>query len=133
MSGASLVYLDSSAAAKLILDESETEALRAFLRDWPRQVSSELVAIELTRTVRRKARRRIVLLDDVLSQFYLRPIESDVVIVAGLVEPPVLKSLDAIHLATAVLLREAIGCFVTYDKRLANAARSIGLPVAAPV
>ena len=47
----------------------------------------------------------------------LRPVADDVVILAGLVEPATLKTLDAIHLATAVMLREAIGCFVTYDRR----------------
>jgi predicted nucleic acid-binding protein len=133
MSQSSLVYLDTSAASKLIFDESETEALRAFLCEWPRQVSSQLVEIELTRTVRRKAQGRIVLLDNVFANMYLRPIGDDVVILAGLVEPATLKSLDAIHLATAVLLREAIGCFVTYDTRLAEAGRAIGLPVVAPV
>ena len=133
MSQASLVYLDTSAASKLILDEAETAALRAFLREWPRQVSSQLVEIELTRTVRRKAQSRIVLLDNFFADMYLRPIEDDVVILAGLVEPATLKSVDSIHLATAVLLREAIGCFVTYDTRLTDAARAVGLPVVAPV
>jgi uncharacterized protein len=56
-----------------------------------------------------------------------------VLILAGLVDPPALRSLDSVHLATAVAIREAIGCFITYDKELANAARAINLPVAAPV
>lgn len=129
----SLAYLDTSAATKLILDEEETEAMTGFLADWPHAVSSELLAVELTRAVRRQARSRIVLLDELFARLYLRPVEDDVVILAGLVEPASLKTLDAIHLATAVMLREAIGCFVTYDKRLAEAADAVGLPVVAPV
>lgn len=128
-----LVYLESSAAVKLIIDEAEGPALRRWLAAWPWRVSSELTAIELVRVVRRQKPHAIAQVDTALSLVSLRPVTDDVIILAGLVEPTTLKTLDAIHLATAVMLREAIGCFVTYDERLAAAARAVGLPVAAPV
>lgn len=128
-----LVYLESSAAVKLIIDEAEGTALKRWLSAWPMRVTSELTAIELVRVVRRRKPHAIAQVDTALSLVSLRPVTDEVVILAGLVEPVTLKTLDAIHLATAVMLREAIGCFVTYDERLAAAARAVDLPVAAPV
>lgn len=127
-----LAYLDSSAAVKLIVSEPEGVALRRWLTSWPHRVSSELAAIEVVRTVRRRDPHAIGLVDTALSLVALRPITDEVVVLAGLVHPATLKTLDAIHLATAIMLREAIGCFVTYDERLATAARAVGLRVAAP-
>jgi len=129
---ASFAYLDASAAVKLILDEKESDALRTWLGGWPRRLSSELLTIELTRAIRRESPNRIALLDRVLAQLFLRPIADEVVILSGLVEPSRLKTLDAIHLATAIMVRESVGRFVTYDSRLAEAATGLGLPVASP-
>jgi uncharacterized protein len=115
-----------------MLDEPEGAALRRWLAGWPDRLSSELAAIELSRVVRRRRPELLGRLDAVLSRISLRPMTDDVVLLSGLVEPAALRTLDAIHVATAVLLREAIGCFVTYDEQQAAAARAAGLPVASP-
>lgn len=125
-------YLDASAAVKLVVQEVETAALRSALLAWPARVSSELLAIELARTTRRHLGRTPRGLAAVLSGCLLHPIDTTVVRAAVAVEPPGVATLDAIHLATGLLLRQAIGAFITYDKRLAEAARGVGLPVLSP-
>lgn len=125
-------YLDSSAAVKLILDDPGAAALARFLADWNARISSELASIEVMRAVRRGSPGGASRAGAVLEDLTVHRIGADVVTLAAVVDPPTLGSLDAIHLATALILREAIGVFVSYDRRLLAAADAFGLPVAAP-
>src|SRR6185437_3920202 len=128
-----MIYLDTSAVLKLVLPEAETTALELWLAErigLPR-VSSRLLRIELLRTVRRYAPTRAERAHVVLSAVALASID-DAASTAETVGEPLLRSLDAIHLATALAMRSTLNAFVTYDKRLASAASAAELPVAAP-
>jgi predicted nucleic acid-binding protein len=128
-----MIYLDTSAVLKLVLPEAETPALELWLTErigLPR-VSSRLLRIELLRIVRRYAPTRAERAHVVLSGVALASIDD----AASAAEPlgdPLLRSLDAIHLATALAMQSRLTALVTYDKRLASAASAAGLPVAAP-
>ena len=128
-----IVYLDSSALLKLIFDEPESDALTDFLRGWPTRVSSALARIEVSRIagrvqdsiVQREARR-------VLRAVHLIRVDDDIVLRAATMGPPALRSLDAIHLATAELLGVDLAGIVAYDRRLARAAGEHGMTVWSP-
>ena len=128
------VYLDSSALLKLVLPERETVALRAALSKWPDWVSSGLSAIECRRAMRRargNASERLRM-DHILASCTLLRVEEPALRLAETIGPPELRSLDAIHLASALSIGDDPDAFVTYDGRLASAAREIGLNVLSP-
>jgi len=127
------VYLDSSALIKLVFQEQETDALEAFLRDRPVRVSSALARVEVMRAART--------VNDNLVTRHAAALLGAVELIAphtGLLadavrlEPLTLRSLDAVHLATAVALLPDIEGMVVYDRRLADAARRAGLTVWVP-
>jgi len=128
------VYLDSSALLKLVLPEREADALRSALARWPDWVTSELSAIECRRAVRRihVAAGLAPRMEQILSACTLLRFDPALVRLAGTIGPPTLRSLDAIHLAAALSLGDYPEAFVTYDERLAAAARAAGLDVVAP-
>ena len=130
---AEVAYLDASAVVKLLVREAETTGLRRRLKDWPHRVSSALLRVELLRTVRRAglprlmegARRQLASLD-------LIRMDDDLLERAAEIEPFTVRSLDAIHLATALSLGGDLAVVVTYDARMTIAAQALGLPVIAP-
>lgn len=130
---APLAYVDSSALVKLIHTEPESAALRAALISWPTLVSSELLFIETMRVAARLNPPQLPLAQQVLSTVRLIPIRQPVPAYAAGIGPPQLRTLDAIHLATAELLRAGIGAFFAYDTRLVTAAINRRLPTASPV
>lgn len=129
-----MIYLDSSALVKIIHPEAETEALRDWLAEcsdlpW---VSSTLLEVEVPRAV---CRFLPDALDDTrraLDLVELVPMGLEIRLCAQAVQPATVRSLDAIHLATALKLRDRLTAFVTYDTRLADAARLAGLKCEAP-
>jgi len=126
-------YLDTSALVKLVVEERESVALRMFVADI--QVASSLLArTELMRAVRRYPDEKAVdRADDLLNRMRLIPIDELQSIEAGRVPPVGLRSLDALHVVSALrLLRAGLRAVVTYDERMAAAARLHGLPVVAP-
>lgn len=132
---ASLVYLDSSAIVKLVVRERESAALFEWLRARPDRISSVMARVEVLRALRRAGapeltRRRAL---DVLGRISLIPIDRAVLDAASEVGPPDLRSLDAIHVATALSLAADLAGFVTYDNRLATAAARSRMDVWAPV
>ena len=129
----SVAYLDSSAIVKLIVEETETVALRAFLEAYPEWVSSILARVEVSRAVRLYGTPAAQQADLVLRALSSLSIMAQIAELAGRMEPPRLRSIDAIHLATAAVLGPALGVLVTYDIRMASAARHASLPVASPV
>lgn len=131
-------YADASALVKLVRDEAESEALRAFLVDAD-LVSSELVLTEIPRAVRRAVAQDPALPLDLLLErtaelidaLALRPLDRVLLEGAGALAEPALRALDAIHVASAVAL-DPVGAFVTYDERQAAAARLAGLRTMSP-
>jgi len=126
------VYLDSSAAVKLIVREAESEALESWLRPHDVLTSSALLRTELLRAIRRGAPRRIAEARAALAAFTLRAVDDEILDVAGDIGPSSIRSLDAIHLATALRLATALDAIVTYDRRMIEGAVLLGLPVASP-
>ena len=125
-------YLDSSALAKLVIDEPETDALRRTLRTATRPVTSDLARTELMRSVRRHAEDRMVMARLVLDSVSIMSMPASTFDAAGRLDPPNLRSLDALHLAAALELGDDLDGFITYDRRLAEAATALGLPVTSP-
>ncbi|WP_425843228.1 type II toxin-antitoxin system VapC family toxin [Agrococcus sp. TSP3-2-1] len=125
-----LAYLDTSAAAKLLIEEPESAALA----EWADDASVELVATLLLETeLRRLAVRRDVpqmAVSSILDGVSLYEPSASLYREAGILPGATLRSLDALHLAGA--LRLGVDAMATYDDRLADAARSIGLAVVAP-
>jgi uncharacterized protein len=129
-----MIYLDSCAIVKLVHIEPQTAALRAWLTargDVP-LVSSLLARVETARALRRTDQPALSNLPLVLGAINLIAIDESVCAAAAAYQDPLLRSLDAIHLATAAVVGSTLSAFVTYDKRLAIAASAAGLPVTAP-
>ncbi|WP_405069909.1 type II toxin-antitoxin system VapC family toxin [Kribbella sp. NBC_01510] len=129
-----MIYLDSAAIVKLVHAESESQALRDWLDEraevgW---ISSVLAEIESSRALARHAPAAVARLHLVLDLVDLIDLDAGTRILAQTVKPPTVRSLDAIHLATALRVEPRLTSFVTYDKRLADAARVAGLTVDAP-
>ena len=127
-----MVYLDSSALVKLVVLEPESRALRAYLRREPERVSCGLARTEVLRAVRPLGPAAIETARRLLRSVNLVRLDDTLLDAAGILEPLALRSLDAIHLATAQLVAPALRAVVTYDRRMANAAAALGFPVAAP-
>jgi uncharacterized protein len=130
-----LVYLDSSALVKLVVSEPESMALIERLREWPQRVSSALAVTELPRALTRAGfgmveRRRA---RAILGRLDLLDIDRRILATAAALEPATLRTLDAIHLASAISIREDLEVVVTYDRRLRAAAERMHIDVAAPV
>ncbi len=128
-----MIYLDTSAALKLVLPEAETERLEVWIAERAEvpRVSSRLLRIEMLRTVTRSAPHRIGRANAVLAAVALLSID-DVAPTAEVIGGTSLRSLDAIHLATAHEVRTELSAFVCYDKRLCDSAQALGLPVESP-
>jgi len=129
-----LYYVDTSAVLKLLVAESHSKAFTAFYDSstdaaW---VSSTLLKVEVTQTVTWIAPALIPDARDLLQAFDYISMDDDVVD-AAMIEPDrMLRSLDAIHLATARILGPELDALITYDDRLASAAGDAGMTVASP-
>ena len=129
-----MIYLDTSAFVKLIRGERETPALQAFLRERPEAplVSSALLVVETRRAVLREAPDQLARADLLLTRIDQVHITRPVVEAASRLPDPALRTLDAIHVATALQLDRDLEALVTYDRRLAAAAGRQRLPVVTP-
>ena len=133
-----IYYADTSAVVKLVLNEPESEALRAFIGGAD-VVSCELLLTEVPRAIRRAAARAprlpVGLLlertEAALGAIALRPLDAALLIAAGALPEPALRALDAIHVAAAAALAP-LDAFVGYDERQAAAARLSGIRTVAP-
>lgn len=129
-----MIYLDSAAVVKLVHAEPESPALRAWLEEraeaeW---ISSVLAEIESFRALARYAPEAVTRLHPVLDQIDLIDLSPRVRFLAQTIGPVTVRSLDAIHLGTALSIRASLTSFVTYDKRLLDAATAAGLPADSP-
>lgn len=127
-----MVYLDSSALVKLVVVELESSALRRYLVDQPDRASCVIARVEVLRAVRGHGSAVVTRARRLLQRLNLVPIDDELLEAAASLDPRVLRSLDAIHLAAAQLFGEELTVVVTYDRRMAAAAGLLDLRVAAP-
>lgn len=125
-------YLDSSAIVKLAVEEPQSVALRRYLRRRRPLLSSALARTEVLRALLHEGDAGLARGRDVLRRVDLIRVNDRVLHAAGTLLPADLRSLDAIHLATALQLGDDIGQIVTYDDRMAGAAADLGIRTATP-
>lgn len=126
-----MLYLDTSAFLKTVWREVESAALSEFIGDRP-AVSSALLGVEARRTALRVSAELLPRTDLLLRDVQQVAVSEVLLESAGRLPDPYLRTLDAIHLATALLIREDVDVLLTYDARLAAAAQAHGLTTAAP-
>lgn len=130
-----MLYLDTSALVKLIRREPETDSLADWLdtqipTPW---VSSTLIEVELPRALRRVDPALIAEVPAIAARIARYEVDEVVRAAAAAYPDPALRSLDAIHLATAAaIFGKSLTAFVTYDERLAAVAAAVGLPIVSP-
>lgn len=124
-----MAYLDTSAYVKLPLRESGHEGLRQELSRCSGFVSSVLLGVEAIRACARYGADYASDARAWLMDVALMPIDDEVLDCAAAVGSPTLRALDALHLATALTIKDEIGSFFTYDDRLAEAALDQGFTV----
>jgi uncharacterized protein len=117
---------------KLPLREPQLEALLAELTIWDGYVSSALLGLEAIRACARYGEEYASEARALLGDLALIPIDGSLLDQAASLGPTTLRSLDALHLATALSVRDELAAFVSYDRRLANAAKAHGLNVIWP-
>jgi predicted nucleic acid-binding protein len=129
-----VIYLDSSALLKLLHDEPESAALADWLsaRAGTPVVSSELAKVEVLRACRRVNAEALPEAKTLLAQLDLIPLTSDVIDEAADVGEVMLRSLDAVHLASGLSIRADLSAFIAYDHRLGGAASALGLALLTP-
>jgi hypothetical protein len=127
-------YLDTSAALKLVIAERGSTALRRWLRPRDGQIaSSDLLRTELLRATKRAAPEHMVQTRAVLDGLILVTLSTSVFERAAMLQPDILRSLDALHLAAALELGDELEGVVTYDSRLADGANALGIEVIVPI
>lgn len=125
-------YVDTSAALKLLVEEAESMALAEALDDESLElVSCLLLETELRRAAARASQLTQAVVTQLLEGVALHELPSALFVEAGLLPGANLRSLDALHLAAAVRLE--VNGVLTYDRRMAEAAESLGMRVIAPV
>jgi uncharacterized protein len=126
-------YLDGSAFVKIVVEEPGSRRLRAYLaRQRLRHVSSALLRTEALRAVRHLGPQALATVREALRRVDLIGIDDRILDAAGILEPRIVRTLDAIHLASALALGDDLEAIVTYDQRMAEAAGLLGLPAVAP-
>ena len=126
-------YIDTSAIVKLVSVEAETAALHEWVADHrPELVASDLLRTELRRAVDGSGTAQPIGIEVGLAAVDLLPATPAVFEAAAELEPTDLRTLDAVHLATAIGIIDDCDGIITYDDRLADAARRHGLTVVAP-
>ena len=128
-----MFYLDTSAAVKLLFAERESAAMgRWWAVTGPRVVSSDLLRTELLRVTRRVDPEQTTRARALLDSLTLLRLSTTLCERAAMLDPEALRSLDALHLAAALELGDELEGVVTYDRRLAEASRALGIRSVAP-
>jgi predicted nucleic acid-binding protein len=130
----SALYLDGSAFVKLAVEEPETAILRSFVADrkGSRRVSSALLRTESLRAVHHLGAEALATVREGLRRIDLVGIDDRILDAAGTLAPRVLRTLDAIHVATAIAVGDDLEAIVTYDERMVEAAKLLGLSTVTP-
>lgn len=126
------IYLDTSALGRLLLTEPDAASIRTELSHWEHHTSSRLMAVELRRLGLREGMGAAA--DQLLAGVSLVPVDVGLLAAAESIAPPTVATLDAIHLATALQLRDAgvLDAVMTYDRRLAAGLAHHEIEVLAP-
>jgi predicted nucleic acid-binding protein len=127
-----VAYLDSSALVKVVLQEPGHQELRSFLGTIPDRATSVVSGIEVPRAVARALASVPPSVAALSERTVVIALDRAIVVRAAALRPLTLRSLDAIHIASAMELGPDLASFVTYDQRQAAAAREVGLPVESP-
>jgi predicted nucleic acid-binding protein len=127
-----VTYVDSSAIVKLAVAEPESAALRQYLSRRRPLVSSTLAQTEVARALMPSGPEAVARGEFVLRRIQLLRVNDRVLTEAGQMTPTELRSLDAIHLASARQLGASVRQIVTYDERMAEAAKACGWAVSSP-
>jgi predicted nucleic acid-binding protein len=127
-----VVYLDSSALVKLVIAEPESRALRRYLGREPERASCALARVEVLRAVRSHGPAARTRARRLLQRLSLVRLDDALLDAAAALDPEILRSLDAIHLAAAQVFGDELSAVVTYDARMARAAALLELRVDAP-
>lgn len=130
------IYLDSSAIVKWLVREPGSEALETYLREMPVRAVSRIATVEVPRAIARvpgldpgAVTERI---RSVFDRLTLLEFDAGVAAAAARLQPATLRTLDAIHLASALELQDDLAAIVTYDIRMTEAANNLGLQTVAP-
>ena len=126
------MYLDSSALVKLVVHESESDALRAWIDPSMRLATCGLARTEVVRAVMGDGEAIQARAREVIRRLDVIALDDSLLDSAALLEPSSLRTLDAIHVAAALALGDDLLAFVAYDRRLVVAAEALGLPTASP-
>ena len=126
-----VAYVDASALVKLIVPEAESPRMLRWYVEAERVITSRVGIVE-TRRAAARYRHDAGGLESLLASVEIFELDTRVADRAATVSPMLLRTLDSIHLATALELADVLGAFVTYDDRLAEAALAVGLPVMRP-
>lgn len=129
-----LIYCDSSALVKLVVSEAESEALQTWLLEQPEPVlvSSVIARTEVVRAVRRVGEAAVAAAGHLMASVSVVHLDAALADSAGAEDPPMLRSLDAIHLRSARRLGSTLAAFVAYDTRLVEAAQALQITVVRP-
>lgn len=127
-----MLYIDSSALVKLVVTEPETAALRRYLRRRSERVTSELSVAEVLRAAFRRDAELIDAVRRMLDRVDRVALGSQLVERAGTLMPRSMRTLDALHIASALELGDELEALVAYDRRLLDAAAAHRLPTASP-
>lgn len=126
-------YLDTSAAVKLVVAETGSQAMSRWASDHDGEVfSGDLLRTELLRATRRGAPDQMIRARALLESITLLSVSTATFVWAASLEPPSLRSLDAVHLATALTIGDDLAGIVTYDRRMVEAARLQGVMPISP-
>lgn len=129
-----MIYLDTSATVKLVAAEEESAALINWLNDHPDEnlATNAIGHIELIRAAARTRPDAVALARNVASTIDTLVLTDTIASAAATISPAELRTLDAIHLATAHTHRQSLTALCAYDRRLLEAAESQGLPTVSP-
>lgn len=127
-----MIYLDSSALLKLVVTERESQALNRHLATADRRSSCALALVEVVRAARKRDAATVQRARALLGGIELIDIDRRMLDRAADLQDGRLRSLDAVHVAAALMLAEDLAELITYDARMADAARAAGLPVSSP-
>ena len=127
-----MVYLDSSALIKLVIAEPESGALRRYLRREPERASCALAYVEVLRAVRAHGPAAVTRARRLLRRVSLVRIDETLLETAAALDPGILRSLHALHVAAAQVFGDELTAVVTYDARMTTAAQLLELQVDAP-
>jgi predicted nucleic acid-binding protein len=128
-----VAYLDTSAFVKLVVAEPESSALRRAIVRWPQRASSTLLRTETIRALRRSGNTgQVPAARRLLRGVSMIRVDEPLLDRAADLEPAELRTLDAIHLASALEIGQDLGVMIAYDIRLKAAAQAYGLAVESP-